>query len=204
MTINKKTKSFYTPAEVAEFLAVTVVTVRNLANSGELKSFTTAGKHRRFRYRDIISYAKKHKLTLNLPEAGAFKITIVDDDEQFSRMLQKLLLTLPYHLEVSRAESGFEAGFKVKEEMPDVLLLDVRMPGVNGIDVAKIIKNDPETSSVRIIGITGYADHADDEKMAEAGAECILHKPFGLDECVKAIGKDELEYFKQTVDAKAL
>jgi excisionase family DNA binding protein len=191
-----KPKSYLMPAEVAELLAVSVVTVRNLVEKGELKSMTTAGGHRRFHYRDVIQYAKKHNLVLNLLESSSYRIMIVDDDEEYSKMLETMLRRLPFQLEIEIATSGFRAGFKAKQNVPDLLLLDIRMSGISGIDVASTIKDDPETSGVRIIAMTGYADDESSERMKQAGAETVLQKPFTAEELVAAIGESELKSYE--------
>lgn len=193
---NSNVKSYLMPAEVAELLAVSVVTVRSLVEKGELKSMVTAGGHRRFRYSDIIQYAKNHNLVLNLPEKSSYRIMIVDDDEQFSKMLEKILSSLPFQLEIETAINGFQAGFRAKQNTPDLMLLDIRMLGISGVEVANTIKEDPETSEVRIIAMTGYEDDESSQRIKQAGAEKVLQKPFSADELVEAIGKNELEPYR--------
>lgn len=193
---NSNVKSYLMPAEVAELLAVSVVTVRNLVEKGELKSMVTAGGHRRFHYNDIIQYAKNHNLVLNLSEKSSYKIMIVDDDEQFSKMLEAMLNSLPFQLEIETAINGFQAGFKAKQNTPDLLLLDIRMLGISGIEVANTIREDPETSGVRIIAMTGYEDDESSKRIKQAGAEKVLQKPFAVDELVEAIGENELEPYR--------
>lgn len=190
-------KSYLMPAEVAELLAVSVVTVRNLVEKGELKSMSTSGGHRRFRYKDVIQYARNHGLELNLQESNSYKILIVDDDEQYLKMLEMMLNGLPFQLEVETAKNGFQAGFKAKQNIPDLLLLDIRMSGISGIEVAGAIKEDPETAGVRIIAMTGYADDDMSREMKQSGAETILQKPFTKEELLQAIGEGELEYYEK-------
>lgn len=192
-------KSYLMPAEVAELLAVSVVSVRRLVEKGELKSITTSGGHRRFMYQDVIRYARKHGLTFNTPENSSYRIMIVDDAESFAKMLEEMLNNMPFQLEIEIATSGFQAGFKAKQNAPDLLLLDIWMPGISGIEVANTIKEDPETAGIRIIAITGRSDEESNERMKQAGAETVLQKPFTVDELIEAIGKDELESYRNRV-----
>jgi len=193
----KKTKTYLMPAEVAEMLAVSVVTVRSLAETGQLESFTTAGGHRRFRQKDVEQYALKNGLVLNRPTRTKYRVLIVDDDEPFARMLEKLVGTLPYDIEAEVAHNGFQAGFKAKQMVPDLILLDIMMPGVSGIEVTAALKEEPETNHIRIIGMTGGATENTEMRMISKGAEKVLRKPFDINELVDAIGEDELAQFRQ-------
>jgi len=193
----KKTKTYLMPADVAEMLAVSVVTVRSLAETGQLESFTTAGGHRRFKQKDVEQYALRNGLVLNRPTRTKYRVLIVDDDEPFARMLEKLLGTLPYGIEADVAHNGFQAGFKAKQMVPDLILLDIMMPGVSGIEVTTALKEQPETNHIRIVGMTGGATENTEMKMISKGAEKVLRKPFDVGELVDAIGEDELTQFRQ-------
>ena len=180
-------------------LAVTVVSVRSLAESGQLASFTTAGCHRRFRVRDVERYAKANGLTLNRPSRSSYRVLIVDDDKSFANMLGQLLTSLPYEIDTEIAHNGFQAGFKAKQGVPDVILLDIMMPGVSGIEVAAALKEEPETNHIRIIGMTGGATNSSETKMISAGAEKVLRKPFDIAELLEAIDEEELSQFSKHV-----
>jgi len=193
----KKSKTYLMPAEVAEMLAVSVVTVRSLAETGQLDSFTTAGGHRRFKEKDVEQYALKNGLVLNRPTRTSYRVLIVDDDEPFGRMLEKLVGSMPYGIETDVAHNGFQAGFKAKRMVPDLILLDIMMPGVSGIEVTTALKEEPETNHIRIIGMTGGATADTELKMISKGAEKVLRKPFDIRELVNAIGEEELAQFRQ-------
>jgi len=192
----KKSKSYLMPAEVAEMLAVSVVTVRSLTESGQLKSFTTAGGHRRFRQNDVAQYANENGLVLNLPAKKNYKVLIVDDDLPFSRALDGVVNDLPCNVETDVAQNGFQAGYKARQMMPDLILLDIMMPGVSGVEVTMALKEQPETNHIRIIGMTGGATESASMKMISKGAEKVLRKPFDIEELVDAIGEDELAQFR--------
>jgi len=184
------------PAEVAEMLAVSVVTVRSLAETGQLESFTTAGGHRRFKEKDVEHYAMKNALVLNRPTRTNYRVLIVDDDEPFARMLGKMVSTLPYGIQIDVAHNGFQAGFKAKQMTPDLILLDIMMPGVSGIEVTTALKEEPETNHIRIIGMTGGATANTELRMISKGAAKVLRKPFDIKDLVNAIGEEELAQFR--------
>lgn len=172
-----KTRRFLTPNEVAEMLRVSPITVRQWAQKGELTAEMTPGGHRRFEARVVEAFAQDRKLTLEKRRNGARKILIVDDDIAFAGYLAALLEGLPDAIVTASARDGFQAGRMMHTFRPDMVLLDLRMPGLDGIQVCKQIKSDPMLADVRVIAMTGYADPAQIDYVLAAGAECCLAKP---------------------------
>ena len=101
---------------------------------------------------------------------------LVADDTDSIRSLFQKLLTADGH-EVITAEDGLEALETVAEQRPDVILLDVGMPGLDGIEVCRRLKNNPATHLTPIVLVTGLSDLADRIKGIEAGADDFLSKP---------------------------
>jgi DNA-binding response OmpR family regulator len=125
------------------------------------------------------------------------KVLVVDDEFEIRDLLSEVLKQEGY--EVLLASAGEEAIELAKRETPHVILLDVRMPGIDGIEVCKRLKTEPKTQYIPIIMITGY----DENKIAaiEVGADDFVNKPIDLVELavrVKSILRtryltDELE-----------
>ncbi|MGD8370176.1 MAG: response regulator [Syntrophobacterales bacterium] len=125
------------------------------------------------------------------------KVLVVDDELEIRDLLSEVLQQEGY--DVLLASAGEEAIELAKGETPHVILLDVRMPGIDGIEVCKRLKTDPKTQYIPIIMITGY----DENKIAaiEVGADDFVNKPIDLVELairVKSILRtryltDELE-----------
>lgn len=104
------------------------------------------------------------------------KILIADDNENIREALTYLLEDEGYSLQI--AKDGAETLEKVREFRPDVLLLDVMMPEVNGYDVCRTIKNDPDLGKTYIIMLTAKGQAAEQERGREAGADEYVIKPF--------------------------
>lgn len=102
-------------------------------------------------------------------------ILIVDDDVDIRRLFESILKPEGYR--IASAESGAEAIASIAHEAPDLVLLDVEMPGMDGNQVARILKSDRDTASIPIIMVTARTDH--DARMAglKAGAEDFVAKP---------------------------
>lgn len=103
------------------------------------------------------------------------RILVADDTDSIRALFHKLL-TADGH-EVICAEDGLEALFAAQRHRPDVVLLDVGMPGMDGIEVCKRIKSDPATRLTPVVIVTGLSDLSDRIKGIEAGADDFLSKP---------------------------
>lgn len=176
-------KTWLSPADVAELFHVSPITVRNWANADKLASELTPGGHRRFHYKDVLAFADKENRAINTTKAQrATKILIVDDDEDICELLSTLLsLHLP-NAEYLFAKGGFEAGFIVSSAQPKLIFMDILMPGIKGGEACRMIKKNPSTQHIPIIGMTGYGSGPDIQQILAAGAERVLRKPFNLTE----------------------
>ena len=113
------------------------------------------------------------------------KILVVDDDEHILRSLSQYLELEDFH--VFSASSGPEALLLFEQEKPDLLVLDVMMPGMDGFQVLETLRKDPETANVPVLMLTARDQHNDILKGYQMGATSYLVKPFNLDELVEAI-----------------
>ena len=111
--------------------------------------------------------------------AGKTKVLIVDDDSRNLRILEEILSD---DFEVEEAVNGSEALEKASQFMPDIILLDIMMPDIDGLEVCKRIRENKNLSFIKIILVSGKARQ--DEKMEgyEAGADDYITKPFDDDE----------------------
>lgn len=193
-----------TPNEVAEMLMVSPVTVRQWAQKGRLKAHKTPGGHRRFLIQDVEQYGKDRGLTLKKEASDELRILIIDDDVQFSGFLVEFLTSSGPHLSVETAVDGFSAGSLVRSFHPHCVLLDLKMPGLDGISVCELIKKDPQTKLVRVIGMTGYYTQENVNRIISAGAETCLAKPVNEQVLLRAIGiTDNLEHSEVDVISHA-
>ena len=103
------------------------------------------------------------------------RVLVADDTESIRALFQKLLTNEGHH--VVSVEDGMAALDAVRRHRPDVVLLDVGMPGVDGIEVCRQLKSDPMTRLTPVVLVTGLSDLADRIKGIEAGADDFLSKP---------------------------
>ncbi|MDH5571842.1 MAG: response regulator [Gammaproteobacteria bacterium] len=185
-------KKYYTPNEVAELLMVSPITVRQWAQKGWLKAQITAGGHRRFLSQDIEQFAKERGLTLLTEHDNTLRILIVDDDTQLAGFLVELLTGFDTPVETEVANNGFTAGRKLQEFKPDIMLLDLMMPGMNGFDVCHQLKEKPLNKPLRIIAMTGFPTRENIDRIINAGAEICLAKPLDENLLLHTIGLTQI------------
>lgn len=113
------------------------------------------------------------------------KVLIVDDEEHIVELLQFNLVNAGY--KVITANNGLDALKKVKENKPDLLLLDLMLPGMDGLDVCKEIKRDKETSKTSIIMLTAKSEELDKILGLELGADDYITKPFSIRELLARV-----------------
>lgn len=105
-------------------------------------------------------------------------IFLLDDDEDFRKMLAQRLAALGYAVE--QASDAGKALLLVEIAKPDIFLIDIRMPGIDGNDACHSLKNDPRLKSIPVLMVTGDTDPAQHEKARLAGADGIVTKPVDL------------------------
>lgn len=178
----------YTTYQVASLCAVHHTTVINWIDEGVLKGYTTPGGHRRVKKEDLLGFMKKYKIPL--PEEMAshlHRVLIVDDDIEFLEELREALDG--DGLELDCALNGFEAGRKVYKKKPDIILLDFKIPGIDGFQVCEILHKDEDTARIPIIAITSLKSEEDVLRIKKCGVRRYLSKPLNIDELKLTIAK---------------
>ncbi len=121
--------------------------------------------------------------------SGRRRILVVDDDESVNDFVSKVVAEVDGEAEVAAARDGFEAGAKVISFKPDVVILDLRMPGLDGFQVCERIKSDPAVAGATVIGITGYFSEEHESRFISCGGSKLLKKPLDVDALKKAVGE---------------
>jgi excisionase family DNA binding protein len=175
---------YYTTYQVAKHLGVSLPTVVNWVKSGLLAAHRTPGGHRRISHNDVIAFAREndYPLSRELLDAGGNtrKVLVVDDEKDFSEMVREYLkLKGGYDVEV--ADSGFQAGFAVARFKPDLILMDIMMPDMDGFEAHRTLRGDPDTRHIPVIACTAYRDPEIDRRVEEEQFDGFVEKPLKLD-----------------------
>ena len=115
----------------------------------------------------------------------AHSILVVDDDPEIVTLLSTRLSKRGY--KVSTANDGIRALELVRKELPDLVLLDVMMPGKSGWEVARALKQDPATQNVKIMMVTAIGEKTNESTAPIYGADAHIDKPFEFEKLEKMI-----------------
>jgi excisionase family DNA binding protein len=165
------------PGQAALELNVGVSTVQRWIDAGRILAYRTPGGHRRIRRSDLELFAEAEGIPLRAPEAVT-EILIVDDDPSVHTLLAAAVRSVDPDAVIIHAYNGFEAGVEIVSRRPAVVFLDIRMPGMNGIEVCEIVKANARTANCRVIGVTGVTESEVLTRLIDAGAEDVIRKPF--------------------------
>jgi excisionase family DNA binding protein len=169
-------KEYYTIPEAAKVCGVGRSTMWRWVKSGNVKTAVTLGGQHRISKANLKSFIAENQVYPLLSNSSSKeKILIVDDDIQIQKLFSKVLSLNGYQTEV--ASDGFEAGVKIMSFKPGVILLDLHMPGMDGFEVCKKVKENPATAHIKILVITGYGSDENRERVMGAGADDYLAKP---------------------------
>lgn len=127
-----------------------------------------------------------HILLPSVLKRKALRILVVDDDATIREMLREVLIQRGSYI-VEEASNGIEACIRLGSRRPDLLVMDLFMPEMNGVEVCRVIKKDPVLSDMKIMMITGHEGHPLLTDISEFGFIDILYKPFKLEEFVTRV-----------------
>lgn len=164
-----------TSGQAARHCHVSPPTIKRWIKDGALAAVRTRGGHARIALEDFTAFLQQHGMPPYPPAPTGDRILIVDDEPEVLDLIADLLALHPRGFKLETATDGYEALIKVGAFKPSVLILDVRMPLLDGIQVCRRLKSDPATRHIRIIGITGHPESIPD--LIDAGADACLEKP---------------------------
>jgi len=168
-----------TAGKIATYCSVSHQAVLRWVRSNKLKTYRTPGKHIRIEVRDFLDFLKKYGMPVPIELSGKKqkkRILIVDDDRTV-QSLHKLLVKDNMY-DVAVAQDGFIAGQKFCELKPDLVILDIRIPGLDGYELCSRIRNNLNDKAVKIIAISGEVGQEGFDRIMKLGADDFLSKPF--------------------------
>ena len=176
--------------EVAKICQVSQGTVIRWIKEGRFPASSTAGGHNRIRVNDLFEFLRSLRLPIP-PELVAdpkTKILIVDDELEVRNMIRWLLEQNFQNIFIEEAQEGFIAGWKTHSFRPDLVVLDLMLPGLDGFRVCEFIRKLPELKETKIIVISALVDPDVKKRVLDLGANDFLVKPFDLDVLGQKIG----------------
>jgi len=194
MTKRVKKVRIFSALEVANICGVVNQTAINWIKNNHLKAFTTPGGQYRIYSEDLISFLESRGMRvpdeLSLIVSGSNnkkKVIIIDDDKDLNEMMKLFFLRKLENFDIIQAFDGFEAGKLLISEKPDIIILDIDLPGVNGHLLCSKIKEDKDLNNPVVISISGLDDTLEEEKILSEGADAFFTKPLDFEKLISAI-----------------
>lgn len=183
MSVSSKT--VFTTGEAAKICKVSQQTIIRCFDNGSLKGFRVPGsKFRRIPRDQLFSFMKDNGIPTDALESGKKKLLIVDDDADLIELMSDSFAR-DGRFDIRTANNGFDAGMKVKEFRPDLVILDVMLPDINGREVCQRVRSDDTLDTVKIICISGMIEQDKVADLKAAGANDFMQKPFQVDRLIE-------------------
>lgn len=201
--MNKKErleKGFLKLGEIAKESGLSLGTVRHYSNlglitpdertQGNFRLFKREATHKRL---GLIKKLISRGFTLEqihgelLKPAQPKEVLIVDDEKEVGEVIQELLKDKKVSTKV--VYDGFTAGEALGKSMPDLIILDLHLPGVDGFEICRQVKQKDQFGRTKILAITGYDSPENAQKIFACGADAYLAKPFDINELISKIDR---------------
>ena len=128
----------------------------------------------------LYSFMRDNGIPTDALDSGKRKVLIVDDDKELVELIADVL-ERDGRFEIRSVNNGFDAGMMVKDYRPDIIVLDVMLPDINGKEVCQRVRADSTLEDVRILCISGMVEDDKVQELRLAGADFFLHKPFEVE-----------------------
>lgn len=179
----------YTTHEISKICGVSITTIIDWIEQKKLPAYKTVGGHRRIKKEDLVSFLKTYNIPIppNLVDKDSLRILIVEDDVSIIRFIVRIVKKMKDEYEIAVAMDGFEAGKQVLAFKPDLVILDLMLPKIDGFEVCKNIRVDKATENIKILAITGYGTEENKRRIVICGANSYLIKPFDANDLKEKI-----------------
>ncbi len=181
--------AIFTTYDIGRMTGTDPTTVHKWIDRGLLRGYRTPGGHRRVRGEDLRAFLAAHQMPIprELGGHGALRVLLADGDAAALRQLARSLKRLKPSWEVSAAASGVEALLSASRQPPDVLVVDLHVPELDGFSVCKHLLARPDTASIRVVALAGRLTAELERKAKAAGARAVLRKPASGAELAESI-----------------
>jgi excisionase family DNA binding protein len=180
--------TYFSTHAVARMLRVSPSTVLSWIDRGQLPGHRTPGGHRRVECGALLRFLVRSALPIPPELVVVSVVLLVDDDPAFLRATERELRRRAPTLEVRTASDAIDALLHISTELPDAVLLDAHMPGMNGVEVCRRLHDAPATHNLFVVAVTGDPSPTLAEEFRAAGAAECFTKPLDVPGLLRRLG----------------
>ncbi|HET6273377.1 MAG TPA: response regulator [Bacteroidota bacterium] len=175
--------------QVAEICCVSKKTVLNWIYDGALKAFTTYGGHYRVWPVNVKKFLDSTGMDIDFEyvDERITHILIIDDDADYSQMLKSAISTELPGAEITATDDGYEGLMLIGEIKPQLVILDIKMPKIDGFQVLDLLKTRKIDHDMKVLVITGYLDEGTKKQLAGTIADHWMDKLADINGMIKTI-----------------
>jgi excisionase family DNA binding protein len=176
--------------EAADRLGVSLRTVQLWSEAGLLRAWKTPGGHRRILTASVEELLQRRQgVGGRRAPGGAYQVLVVEDEPDFRQLFELHLRSwgLPIHL--TTAPTGFEALLQIGASRPDLLITDLRMPGIDGFEMLRALKASGAMGELEIIVVTALTAHTIGERGGLPAGVTVLYKPLHFADLKQRLGQ---------------
>ena len=177
-----------TTDDISRLLQVDRGSVARWADLGHLRSYRTPGGHRRILPDDLRDFVRRFRMHVHQDLGVVPSVLFVDDDARSKVLVQAFRRLVRQAAQVRHVCSGVDALVEVGRQVPDLIVLAIFMPGLDGLEVCRRLRQNPVTRAVRVVAMSASDDPLLERQVLEAGAEMLLRKPVQARQLVPLIG----------------
>ncbi|MHB1844597.1 MAG: response regulator [Deltaproteobacteria bacterium] len=180
---------YFTSHQVGTLLQVNPSSIVKWINDGLLFAFRTPGGHRRVAADEIVRFARQHGMPVpaELRGVSLSEVLLVDDDSRFLSALQRAFEPFGDEISLKTVDNAIDALILVGELKPDVVILDLQTPDLDGVEALERLRANPSTRSIQVVIVTGEPDSAIEARCLKEGAAAFLQKPVKVQTLVDLI-----------------
>jgi excisionase family DNA binding protein len=183
-------EALLTSSEVGDLLQVNPSSVKNWVNEGRISAFRTPGGHRRIRVADLVAFLDLHRMPVpkELEHVSRRRLLVVDDDPMLLRSLTREFRRHETRVQLATTQNGIDALVMVGSWRPHLIVLDVFMPEIDGLEVCRRLKANPDTQHVGVIVNSAHLTSDVERSAMNAGARRCMQKPVEIDVILEELG----------------
>ncbi len=176
--------------QIAAICRVSKKTVLNWIYDGALKAFTTYGGHYRVWPVNLNKFLDTAGMDIpfDFVDDTSTNILIIDDEQPYAQMLKSVISAALPNAGITTTNDGFEGLLLIGEIKPQLVILDLKMPKLNGMQVLELLRKRKTDHNMKILVISGYLDDETREQLSKTSADASLDKLSDISQLVKTVG----------------